>query len=45
MDFSDINVIKYGISVLVILLERTSRMAAQGGCFAVKLLRSEVAAQ
>ena len=29
MDFSDINVIKYGISVLVILLERTSRMAAQ----------------
>ena len=29
MDFSHINVIKYGISVLVILLERTSRMAAQ----------------
>ena len=29
MDFSDINVIKYGIYVLVILLERTSRMAAQ----------------
>ena len=29
MDFSDINVIKYGIYVLVILLERTSGIATQ----------------
>jgi hypothetical protein len=45
MDFSHINVIKYGISVLVILLERTNRMAAQRSCFAMMLLRSDVASQ